>query len=194
MTRWLAILPLVVLAALALLFAGYALRHDPHVNPDALVGKPTPTIALPTLDGGAPKPLAAYVEGPTLINVFASWCAPCIVENPALLALKSQGVRIIGVAYKDGFSGTCSDTGTGPACDSEATRQFITKLGDPFTTILVDQSGRAGVELGISGVPETFLVAPGGVIIAKHTGPLEPKDAEALLEKASASSGATVAR
>ena len=189
MTRWLSILPLIVLAGLAVLFAGYGLHHDPKVAPAALVGKPTPAIALPTLTGDPPQPLNSRVQGPTLINVFASWCAPCVEENPALLALKAQGVRIIGIAYKDGPDGACE--ADGPKCDSAATRAFLAKLGDPFTTVLVDQTGRAGVELGASGVPETFLAAPDGRIIAKHTGALQPKDAEALLEQAqSLSAGA----
>lgn len=185
MKRWLAFLPLAVLAALAVLFAGYGLWHDPHVAPAALVGKPLPALELPLLAGGAPEPLRPKVKGITLINVFASWCAPCIQENPALMALKAQGVRIIGIAYKDGFDGPCGETG--PKCDHAATRNFLDKLGDPFTMVVTDQNGRAGVELGISGVPETFVVAGDGMIMAKHVGPLEPKDAEMLLAQAESS-------
>jgi len=171
MSRWIAAAPLLVLVALAVLFATFGLHHDPHVTPAALVGKPLPPRALPSLDGDPPRPLPSLVKGPTIVNAFASWCAPCAVENPALLALQAEGARIIGVAYED---------------DPKNTRAFLDRLGNPFSVVLVDQDGRAGVDLGISGVPETFLVNGRGVVIAKHVGPLTPGDADALMEKAAA--------
>jgi cytochrome c biogenesis protein CcmG/thiol:disulfide interchange protein DsbE len=163
--RWLVILPLVALVALAVLFLGYALKHDPKVNPDALVGRPAPAIRLARLDGGPPGPIRPAAQGPYLVNFFASWCAPCRIEHPALMALKAQGVRVVGVAYKD---------------KPEASRAFLAELGNPFTTIVVDLDGRAGVEYGVSGVPETYAVGGDGQILAKHTGPLTPEAAEAL--------------
>jgi cytochrome c biogenesis protein CcmG/thiol:disulfide interchange protein DsbE len=169
MKRWIVFLPLLVVAALSVLFAGYALHHDPTVKPAALVGKPTPDLTLPTLDTGMPVKLRSAAQGPSFINVFASWCAPCVQENPALLALKAQGARIVGLAYKD---------------ELPASRAFLAKLGDPFTTVLVDRDGRAGIELGISGVPETFLVAADGTILAKHIGPITPDVADSLMERA----------
>ena len=171
MKRWVAILPLAVLGLLAVLFAGYGLRHDPKVMPDALVGKPMPALTLPPLAGGAPTPVKAQLAGPTFVNVFASWCVPCAVEAPALMAMKAQGARIVGVAYKD---------------EPAASSAFLQRYGDPFTAVLVDRDGRAGIELGVSGVPETFLVGPDGMILAKHSGPLLAADAEAMLEKAEA--------
>jgi cytochrome c biogenesis protein CcmG/thiol:disulfide interchange protein DsbE len=167
--RWLAILPLAVLVLLGVLFAGYGLRHDPKYIPDALVGKAFPAVALPGLDGGAPQPARAQIQGPTFVNFFQSTCVPCIVEAPALAAMKAQGARIVGVAWKD------------PPADSAA---FLRRYGDPFATVLVDRDGRAGIELGVSGVPETFLVAADGRIVAKHSGALSPADADAMLEKA----------
>lgn len=169
MKRWIAFLPLVVLGLLAVLFAGYGLRHDPKVAPAALVGKPLPDLTLPLLAGGPPIPVKGQLDGPTFVNVFASWCVPCAVEAPALAAMEAQGARIVGVAYKD---------------EPLASAAFLRRYGDPFTTVMVDRDGRAGIELGVSGVPETFLVAPGGKIIAKHSGPLLPADAEAMMEKA----------
>ena len=168
MKRWLVLLPLVALAALAALFAGYALKHDPRVDPAALVGKPAPRVALPPLDGGAPGPIGPAGGGPYLVNFFASWCAPCRIEHPALMALQAQGATIVGVAYKN---------------EPEKARGFVEDLGNPFTTIVLDRDGRAGVEYGISGVPETFLVGGDGRILAKHTGPLTPEAAEALAER-----------
>lgn len=166
MSRWLAVLPLVALAALAALFALYGLRHDPQVQPRALVGKPMPDLSLPSLDDGRPvrlKDLAA--EGPVLVNFFASWCAPCEVEHPVLVSLRADKVRIVGVAYKDA---------------PQNTKAFLTRLGDPFDERLVDRDGRAGVEFGVTGVPETYLVARDGTILDKHTGPLEPAQAQAF--------------
>jgi cytochrome c biogenesis protein CcmG/thiol:disulfide interchange protein DsbE len=167
--RWLAVVPIVVLVLLGVLFAAYGLKHDPHVIPEAMVGKPVPALSLPRLDTGAKEPLKAHIKGLTLINVFASWCAPCIEEAPALMALKAEGVPIIGIAYKD---------------RTPATRAFLGRLGDPFDVVLQDNDGAAGVEFGISGVPETFAVDERGKILAKHAGQLTPEAAEKLLDAA----------
>ncbi len=158
MSRWLAVLPLVALAALAALFYFFALRHDPQVQPQALVGKSVPDLTLPTLSEGRAVRLAeAAAEGPILVNFFASWCAPCQIEHPVLMGLRGAGVRVIGVAYKDAPPNT---------------QAFLTRLGNPFAMVLVDHDGRAGVEFGVIGVPETYVIARGGKVLAKHTGPL----------------------
>jgi cytochrome c biogenesis protein CcmG/thiol:disulfide interchange protein DsbE len=163
MRRWLPFAPLVVLAILGVLFAGYALRHDPQVLPDARVGQPVPAVSLPLLEGGDPTPLKAALQGPVLINLFASWCAPCAIEHPELMRLKAQGVRIIGIAYKD---------------DPDNARRFLQRLGNPYDTVLVDRSGDAGIEFGASGVPETYAVDAAGRIVAKY-GPMTSRDADA---------------
>jgi cytochrome c biogenesis protein CcmG/thiol:disulfide interchange protein DsbE len=92
-----------------------------------------------------------------LVNVFASWCAPCRAEHPNLMALKARGVAVVGVAWKD---------------DPVATRAFLDELGDPYSMVLVDRDGRAGLDLGITGVPETFAVNAMGQVVAKSSGPL----------------------
>lgn len=157
MRRWLAFLPLVGLVLLAVLFAGYSLKRNPQIQPSAMVGKPVPDLALPTLETGQPVAIRQAAPGPLLINVYASWCAPCELEAPALMRLKSQGVTLIGIAYKDA---------------PENSRAFLGRLGDPFAVRLLDRDGRAGLEFGVTGVPESYLVDAGGIIIAKFTGEL----------------------
>jgi cytochrome c biogenesis protein CcmG/thiol:disulfide interchange protein DsbE len=168
MSRWLAILPLAALGALALLFALFALKHDPRVQPHALVGKPLPDVTLPALADGRPVSLrtASATGGPVLVNVFASWCAPCELEAPVLMQLKAKGVKLIGVAYKDA---------------PDNTKAFLDRVGDPYVQRLVDRDGRAGIELGVTGVPETYLVDAHGMILAKYPAPLSEADAKALL-------------
>ncbi len=168
MSRWFALAPIAVLLALTVLFVGYALRHDPRVYPAALVGHPAPRTPLEPLEGGTPQVATSAVKGPVLVNFFQSTCAPCVVEAPALMALKSQGVPIIGVAWKD---------------QDDGTRAFLKTYGDPFQTVLTDPSGRASVEWGVSGVPETFAVDAGGKIIAKRSGALTPQDADELIRR-----------
>jgi len=166
MKRILPFIPIVVILALGALFAGYGLHHDPQVFPAALVGKPLPKDALPPLQGGGPpRSIASTLRGPGLVNVFASWCAPCAEEAPQLMQLKSRGVRVVGVAYKD---------------EPGATLDFLDRRGNPFGVVLVDRSGDAGVDFGISGVPETFVVDGKGMIVAKHVGPMTDADADRL--------------
>ncbi len=169
MKRWLALLPMAGLAGLVAVFAGYGLRHDPHYRPDALVGRPLPDVTLPPLQGGAPVRLRQAAGGYSLVNFYASWCAPCLEEQPVLLGLKDEGVRIVGVAWKD---------------DPAQTRQHLAQHGDPYALTLVDRDGRAGLDFGVSGVPETYLVGPDGTILAKVSQPLTPDSAEQLLEHA----------
>ena len=170
MNRTLAFLPLAALLALGLLFGLYSLKRDPQVKPDALVGKPLPELTLPALDTGRPVRLHdAAQPAPVLVNIFASWCAPCEIEHPVLVDLKKQGVRVVGVAYKDA---------------PENTKAFLGRLGDPYAERLVDRDGRAGIELGVTGVPETYLVGADGKVLAKHTGPLTAQTARDLLAKA----------
>ena len=157
MKRWLAFAPLVALALLALLFAGYSLKRNPQIQPSAMVGRPVPDLTLPMLETGRPTPIRQAISGPVLVNVYASWCAPCELEAPALMRLKAQGVTIIGIGYKDA---------------PENNRAFLGRVGDPFSLRLLDRDGRAGLEFGVTGVPESYLIDASGVIAAKFTGEL----------------------
>ncbi|MFC7377564.1 DsbE family thiol:disulfide interchange protein [Brevundimonas sp. GCM10030266] len=162
MSRWFAVIPLVVIGALFVLFIGWSLQRDPAVKPDAMVGQAVPETVLPMLNGAEAGPghvdlKTAGVGRPMLVNVFASWCPPCKVEHPKLLELKARGIAVVGVAYKD---------------DPAATRAFLDELGNPFSMVLVDREGRAGLDLGITGAPETFAVDAQGRVVAKFAGPL----------------------
>ena len=161
MKRWLAFAPLAALALLAVLFAGYSLKRNPQVQPSAMVGHPVPDLTLPVLETGRPMAIRQAAAGPVLVNFYASWCAPCELEAPALMRLKGQGVTIIGVGYKD-------------APDNN--RAFLGRVGDPFAVRLLDRDGRAGLEFGVTGVPESYLIDAAGVITAKFTGELTPDE------------------
>jgi cytochrome c biogenesis protein CcmG/thiol:disulfide interchange protein DsbE len=163
--------PLAIFALLALLFT-FALRSgDPSKLPSALIGKGAPeiTFKLPTVEGltnGArpvpAKPAELAKPGEvTVVNFWASWCAPCQQEHPQLMALKDQpGVRLWGINYKD---------------QPVNARRFLGRYGNPFAAVAADSDGRAGIEWGVIAVPETFIVDSRGVIVYKHTGPITPE-------------------
>jgi cytochrome c biogenesis protein CcmG/thiol:disulfide interchange protein DsbE len=155
----LTILPLAALILLASVFGFFALqKSSTRVEPDFTVGKPAPEIMAPFLEGGPPVALSEQIKGPALVNLFASWCAPCVVENPYLLELESRGVRIVGLAQRD---------------EPADTAQFLNRWGDPFAVILDDRDERGMIDFGATAVPETFVVDSSGVIVFKHTGPIE---------------------
>lgn len=163
-----AFLPLIALVLLAAVFGAKSLWRDTQVETHAMVGKPLPAVMLPGL-GGAPPAAVKTDKGPYLVNFFASWCPPCIVEHPQLMALKAEGVPIVGVAYKD---------------DPTKSRAFLAEHGDPFATVLVDRDGRAGMDFGVTGPPETYLISSDGVILAKHIGELDETAVRTLLRQA----------
>ncbi len=168
-----ALIPLALFLALAILFYTRLGASDPSEVPSALIGKPVPDFRLDGIAGltrdGAPIPgLAAtdLAKGVFIVNVFASWCAPCRAEHPLLTDLaKDQRIRLFGLNYKD--------------VDDQALR-FLNGLGNPYAAIGADRNGRVGIDWGVYGVPETFVVA-NGRIAAKLVGPLTPQRISAEL-------------
>lgn len=167
MKRLLFALPLIVLAIFiaVVAFRSGGVGRDPEYRAAALVGQPLPALTLARLDGQGSAPLRR-TGGPYLVNVFGSWCPPCEVEHPQLLALSRAGVPIVGVNWRD---------------QPEAARAFLRRLGDPYATVLTDPDSRTIVELGVTAAPETFLVSADGVVIDKVSGPLDDPSRERLL-------------
>ncbi len=155
-------LPLVLLAALIAVFA-VSLDRDPGLVRSVLIDKPVPPTTLPPLEGsGTPGLDSSMFEGEvTVVNVFASWCVPCRDEHPLLLEIKERtGVKLAGINQKDA---------------PENALAFLRELGNPYDAIGVDANGRASIDWGVYGVPETFVVNAAGIITYKHIGPITPQ-------------------
>jgi cytochrome c biogenesis protein CcmG, thiol:disulfide interchange protein DsbE len=138
--------------------------YDPRGVPSALLGRPVPDFALPPLEAtGLPTLAAADLRGPlaapVIVNFWASWCVPCIVEHPQLMRLHRDGIRVVGINYKDR-----------PA-DGAA---FLTRHGNPFTQLGRDEPGRTAIDWGVYGVPETYLIDRQGLIRWRFAGPITP--------------------
>ena len=159
--RLLLLLPLFVFVALATVFLlRLETGGDPGAIPSALIGKPAPDFDLPPLEGVARPGLArSDLDGQvTVVNVFASWCGPCRLEHPHLMELaKDDRVRLVAINYKDRPGNAVA---------------FLADLGNPYAAIGVDANGRAGIDWGLYGVPETFIVDRDGIIRYKLVGPI----------------------
>lgn len=155
-------LPLLASFLLVGLFLLALFSQNPRRLPSVFVGKPLPPFSLPTLDG-APHGLTAQDflgDEHAILNVWASWCAPCRAEHPHLMRLRRDGVAVFGLNYKDT-----------PA----AAKRFLKTLGNPYRKTGADRAGRVGVELGVYGVPESFVIDEKGMVLARHIGPLDEK-------------------
>lgn len=160
------LVPLGIFLALAAIFLIRLMTEgDVSTVPSALIGKPAPEFTLPPLDGvtvgGQPLPGLTrndLIGRVTLVNIFASWCGPCRQEHPILTELATdKRIRLVAINYKD---------------KTENARRFLGRLGNPYAAIGVDDIGRAAIDWGVYGVPETFLVGMDGVIRFKIIGPL----------------------
>jgi cytochrome c biogenesis protein CcmG/thiol:disulfide interchange protein DsbE len=181
-SRWLLFLPIVAFAALAALFFIRLYAGDASLLPSALIGRPVPHFDLPPLAGVQTPGLsdADLRQGRvTLVNVFASWCVPCHAEHAVLMQIArdpqlKDRVVLVGLAYKD---------------QPENTRRFLGQGGNPFQRIGVDASGRAAIDFGVYGVPETYVIKPDGTIAYRFVGPLSPESLrEVLLPQIAAAS------
>jgi cytochrome c biogenesis protein CcmG, thiol:disulfide interchange protein DsbE len=173
--RWLMALPLIGFMALAGLFLLRLQGGDPSRIPSALIGRPAPQTALPPLPGldiaGTPVPgldPAQFKGKVSIVNVWASWCVPCHDEAPLLTALgKDKRLQLVGINYKD---------------SPDNARRFLGRYGNPFGVVGVDSNGRAAIEWGVYGVPETFIVGREGTIVYKMVGPVTSDNVDTVLK------------
>lgn len=154
------LIPLIGLVAVTVLLL-VGLRHDPRALPSALEGRPLPAISAPVLSDPGREFEVGRLRGQVwLLNVWASWCVACREEHDTLLALAAQGTPIYGLNYKDEPAGAA---------------RYLKTAGDPFRASLVDAGGRIGIDLGVYGVPETFVIDREGRVRLRHAGPLTPE-------------------
>jgi cytochrome c biogenesis protein CcmG/thiol:disulfide interchange protein DsbE len=174
--RGLLLAPALIFGALVLMFGLALQRGDPSKLPSALIGKPAPAVGLAGVEGlkgddGLPVPgfnsrdlTDAKVS---VVNFWASWCVPCVQEHPLLVRVAAEeGVTLRGINYKDLAANA---------------RRFLGRYGNPFAVVGADSDGRAAIEWGVYGMPETFVVNARGVIVYKHVGPLTPETLETKL-------------
>lgn len=159
-----AALPLLIFVGLAAVFLTQ-LQSGRSVTeiPSALLGTKAPPLRLPALEGGnRPALTTDAIKGKlTLVNVFASWCVPCRQEHPVLLELsKDPRITVVGINYKD---------------RNDNALRFLGELGNPYAAIGVDPNGKAAIDWGVYGIPETYLVSPDGIILYKKVGPFDPE-------------------
>jgi cytochrome c biogenesis protein CcmG/thiol:disulfide interchange protein DsbE len=175
--RWLVLVPLALFLALAALFVLRLGAGDPSRIPSALIGRPAPPTALAPVagltQGGQPLPgidAATFKGAVSLVNVWASWCVPCHDEAPLLTQLAQDArIRLVGINYKD---------------QPDNARRFLGRHGNPFAAVGADHNGRASIEWGVYGVPETFVVDREGRIAFKLVGPITPDNLERALKPA----------
>jgi cytochrome c biogenesis protein CcmG/thiol:disulfide interchange protein DsbE len=159
MTRALYILPIVALAVLAYVFMRSLNSPPPDQLPSVFIDKPAPTVSLPALDAQTKGFTSTDLKSGhvTVVNIFASWCIPCHSEGPGLQEIARQpGVTLYGIVYKD---------------TPDKARAFLGDVGNPFARIDIDTDGRAGIDWGITGVPETFVIDGRGIVRLRYAGP-----------------------
>jgi cytochrome c biogenesis protein CcmG/thiol:disulfide interchange protein DsbE len=158
--RLLYIMPLSVFLVLAVYFA-IGLTKDPSILPSALIDKPVPEFSLPPIEGGPGKGFSSADlkgNGVSVVNVFASWCVPCRIEHPQITRLAGLKVATLyGLNFKD---------------EPKAALKWLKQLGNPYAAIGADTKGRAAIDWGVYGIPETFIIDNGGVIRYKYVGPI----------------------
>lgn len=170
MAKPLVFLPPLIFAALAGLFMFGMNRDDPDNLPSTLIGSPAPPVDLTALGANAPFGDADLRSGEAkLVNYWASWCAPCRVEHPNLQALADEGVTIFGINYKD---------------DPEKALGFLDDLGNPYSSVAADATGRTALDWGVYGVPETYVLDGEGRVLLRFAGPVTQRVIEEKIRPA----------
>ncbi|WP_277052307.1 DsbE family thiol:disulfide interchange protein [Zestomonas thermotolerans] len=157
MRRLILLIPLLIFLGVAV-FLYRGLFLDPSELPSALIGKPVPAFSLPSVQDERTLTQDDLKGRPALLNVWATWCVACRVEHPVLNKLAEQGVRILGVNYKD---------------DNAAARKWLEEFHDPYQLNINDAQGSLGLDLGVYGAPETFLIDAQGIIRHKYVGVID---------------------
>lgn len=167
-------------------FLAVGLKRDPREIPSPLVGKPAPAFSLPTLAGGKPFSPADYKGQVWMFNVWATWCVACREEHPLLVEFsKTQSIPIVGLSYKEIQA---ADQANGPLSEDaklglarERSLRFLQRQGDPYKLSVMDLDGTVGIDYGVYGVPETYLIDRAGIIRYKQVGPVTPELLETKL-------------
>ena len=158
----------IVMSVLAYLTVQTEEGRDPSLIPSPLIGKPVPKFALPAVVDGVPGGFASKdLRGRVvLVNVFASWCVPCLAEHPVISRLSADGVPVYGIDHRDKVADVTA---------------WLKRNGNPYTAIGFDGDGRVSVDWGVTGVPETYIVNAAGIITYKFTGPITPDALERIV-------------
>lgn len=162
MRRLFFLVPLLVVIVMVVLFwRGLDPARNPASLSSALIGKPVPSFSLAGLAPSQPGLSSADFKGQvTVLNFFASWCAPCRAEHPLLMDLaKDPSIRLVGITYKDRLADSMD---------------FLAELGNPFAAIGADETGRTGIDFGLTGVPETYIVDRDGIVRYRLPQPIDP--------------------
>ncbi len=163
----LALLPPVIFISLAGLFYFGMMRDDPNSLPSTMIGRTVPALTVTPLgDHEMPTVEGLQTGGVTLVNFWASWCGPCRAEHPNLEEMAANGIRIVGINYKD---------------QPDNALDFLADLGNPFSEIGSDRTGRTGIEWGVYGVPETFVLDSTGQILYRQPGPITKRVMEEII-------------
>ena len=173
------LIPLALFMGLVV-FLAVGLKRDPREIPSPLVGKPAPAFSLPTLVGDKPFSPADFKGQVWLFNVWATWCVACREEHPLLVEFsQTQSVPIVGLSYKEIQA---ADQANGPLSEEaklalarERSLRFLQRQGDPYKLSVMDLDGSVGINYGVYGVPETYLIDRQGIIRFKHVGPVTPQ-------------------
>ena len=164
------IAPPLIFGTFAVLAGIGMFRSDPNALPSVREGQPAPPVALTEFAGKPGFDESTLRDGEVkLVNFWASWCAPCRVEHPNLQALSDEGIPVFGISYKDKL---------------DKAEAFLTELGDPYTGIGRDEQGRMGLDWGVYGVPETYVIDGEGTIILRFAGPITQRVIESTIRPA----------